>query len=647
MRKYPAIFSSGKIGRLTLKNRIVMPPMGTSLASMSGELTTNIIEYYKERAKGGVGLIIVEVSEINYENGSSALNSVRVDTSRCVPQMRRLAEAVHVYDTKIFTQLHHGGNQAARIFNDGHEPVSASDVKCEALADRPRALSNSEVKEYIQKYIFSASMAKLAHYDGVEIHAAHGYLPCQFFDPHTNRRTDEYGGSFENRMRFATEIIQGIKAACGSDFPVSVRISVDMFTSHGYGLEEGVKIAKAMEAAGADAINCSFGNYESFPASVETASFEQGWRVYMAEAVKKAVNVPVIAVGTLREPEYIEKILEENKTDFVAIGRGLIADPEWCNKAQQGREKEIRKCISCLTCLYNVLGCGIVCCAINARAGHEAEYPKPLKDGNGRKVVVVGGGPAGIEAARICALRGFNVVLFEKGPALGGQLQLAKKALHQERINWFIEYATNEMDRLGVDVRLDCAVTANTICKENPYAVYIATGGMPSIPNVAGVNKSNVITAEDYLSGKITLTNEKAVIIGGGITGGETAVLIAANGGKATVVEMLCSICTDMYPDSRTDIIHDMEKYGVNVLTNSMLMEIKDNAVILKDVTTDETKEISADKVIIATGVKPVNALYDELADEMEYIYTLGDAMHQGKIIDAVKTAHVRALDLE
>jgi 2,4-dienoyl-CoA reductase-like NADH-dependent reductase (Old Yellow Enzyme family) len=240
MRKYPAIFSSGKIGRLTLKNRIVMPPMGTSLASMSGELTTNIIEYYKERAKGGVGLIIVEVSEINYENGSSALNSVRVDTSRCVPQMRRLAEAVHVYDTKIFTQLHHGGNQAARIFNDGHEPVSASDVKCEALADRPRALSNSEVKEYIQKYIFSASMAKLAHYDGVEIHAAHGYLPCQFFDPHTNRRTDEYGGSFENRMRFATEIIQGIKAACGSDFPVSVRISVDMFTSHGYGLEEGV-----------------------------------------------------------------------------------------------------------------------------------------------------------------------------------------------------------------------------------------------------------------------------------------------------------------------------------------------------------------------------------------------------------------------
>ncbi|HVI42361.1 MAG TPA: NADH:flavin oxidoreductase, partial [Anaerovoracaceae bacterium] len=290
MKNYPMIFSQGKIGKLDLKNRIVMPPMGTSLSSMSGELTSNIIEYYKERAKGGVGLIIVEVSEINYENGSSALNSVRVDTTRSIPQMRRLSDAVHVYGTKIFAQLHHGGNQCTSFMNDGNPPVSASDVKSEAVPETPRALTTEEVKEYIQKYIFAASISKLSHFDGVEIHGAHGYLVAQFLSPHTNRRSDEYGGSFENRMRFATEIIKGIKEACGADFPVSIRLSIDESTSHGYGLEDGVKIAKAMEEAGADIISCSMGTYESFPASVETASFKQGWRVYMAEEVKKNVS---------------------------------------------------------------------------------------------------------------------------------------------------------------------------------------------------------------------------------------------------------------------------------------------------------------------------------------------------------------------
>ncbi|HVI41073.1 MAG TPA: FAD-dependent oxidoreductase, partial [Anaerovoracaceae bacterium] len=343
----------------------------------------------------------------------------------------------------------------------------------------------------------------------------------------------------------------------------------------------------------------------------------------------------------------IENVLKESKADFVAIGRGQIADPDWCNKAMHGREKEIRKCISCMTCLYNVLGCGIVCCAINARAGHEHEYPQPRKDGNGRKVVVVGGGAAGIEAARISAIRGFDVVLMEKSAELGGQLQLAKEALNQERINWFIEFGTNELSRLGVDVRLNCQVNAEMIRSENPYAVFIATGGAPIIPNVLGAANPIVITAEDYLSGKIELKSEKIVVIGGGITGCETAILAANGGSKASIVEMLDNVCNDMYPDSRAEIMKDIEKYHVEVSTNTILKEVTKDGVLVEDLKSGERKEIKADKIIMAIGVKPVNALYNELADELENICVLGDAMKQGKIIDAVRTGHVRALELE
>lgn len=649
MRKYNAIFFPAKIGKLTIKNRIVMPSMGITLASISGEATDGNIAYYRERAKGGVGLIFIECAEINHLNGKTTPTGVRVDTILGVPKLQRLTEAVHVYDTKIFCQLYHGGNQCNSLTNDGHEPVSASDVQSTYSPERPRALSNKEVKEYIQKYIFSASMAQRAQFDGVEIHAAHGCLPVQFMSTYTNRRSDEYGGSFENRMRFTTEIIQGIKAACGTDFPVSVRLSIDMLTppEMGYGLEEGLEIVKVLEAAGADVINCSSGAVDGFPICTEPAGFAQGWRVYMAEEVKKVVDIPVITVGALREPEFVEKILKDKRADFVAIGRGLIADPEWCNKARQGREKEIRKCISCNNCIDVVSYSYSLSCSINARAGHEAEYPAPRKDGNGRKVVVAGGGAAGLEAARVCAIRGFHVVLFEKEAMLGGQLQVASKAIHQERMNWFIEYMTYELNRLGVEIRLNCSASADSIRKENPFAVFIASGGTPIVPNVPGADKPLVITAEDYLSGKVQLAQEKVVVVGGGITGCETSALVGANGGDATMVEMTGDICQGLYMDSRKEILSDLGKYGVNVMTNFMLIEVKSDSVIIKDLVKGNVKDIPADKVIMAVGVKPVNGLFDELADEVEYIYVLGDAIRQGKIIDAVRTAHVRALDLE
>lgn len=644
---YPSLFSPKKVGKIEIKNRVVMPPMGTSLSYSTGEMSTNIIEWYKARAKGGVGLIVVEVSEVDYENASAALNSIRLDTSRCIPQLRRLAEGVHVYGTKIFGQLHHGGSQAGSFFNDGHQPVSPSGVKCLAVPDQPRELTTEEVKALVQKYVYGAKMLQMAHFDGAEIHGAHGYMVHQFFSEHTNKRTDEYGGSFENRMRFATEIIQGIKQVCGPDFPVSIRMDMVEGIEGGYTIETGVEIAKAMERAGVDLISCSMGTYESFHAGIDSASFKEGWRVYMATEARKNVSVPVVCVGAIRTPEFAESVINEERSDFVATGRQLIADPDWANKACYGKEKSIRKCISCMTCAFNVLGAGFVCCAINARAGHEAEYPRLTKDGNGRKVVVVGGGPGGIEAARVSAERGFEVTLFEKNDVLGGQLQLAKVAIDQEAMQNFIDYGTYELERLGVNVKLNTEATPEMVCAEDPYAIFVTTGGKGFVPDVPCDAPEKVITAEDYLAGKEDLGEKTIVVVGGGITGCETAALAASRGAKTTIIEMMSEYCQDIYPDSRIEIMNELEKYQVPVYTNCMLTAVSAEGICVKDTQSGEESELKADKVVMALGVKPVNDIYYELCGDFENIFLCGDAVRQGKIDDAVRAAHVLALELE
>ena len=645
--KYPKLFQEGRIGKLTVKNRIVMAPMGTALCTMNGEMTDNIIEYYKTRAKGGFGLLFVEVSEVDWAVASATLNSVRVDTSRAIPQMRRLADGVHAYGAKIFGQLHHGGRQANRWCNDGNQPVSCSPIQSKACPDEPRELTNQEVKETIEKFIFGAQIMQMAGFDGCEIHAAHGYLVNQFISEYSNKRTDEYGGSFENRMRFCTEIIQGIKKRCGNDFPVSVRIDCEEGIEEGYGLETGIEVAKAVEAAGADVINCSMACYEAFPAGVDTASFKQGWRVYQADAVRKAVSIPVICVGAIRDPEFAEECIAQGKTDFVALGRQSIADPEWPNKARAGKDKEIRKCLSCMTCIYNLFGGGAISCAVNPRAGHEKEYIRPIKNGNGRTVVVVGGGPGGIEAARVLAIRGFAVTLFEKGEKLGGQLVFAKNAIDQENMENFADYGTEILHKLGVDVRLHTEAIAEPIRALTPYAVFLATGANGFKLKVPGYDLPHVYTAEEYLSGMVELKGKRIAVVGGGITGCETAALAASKGNQAALVEMLPSVCNNIYNDSRIEIINDLKKFGVEIMTSKAIQQVEKDGVIIKDVGTEESMKIPADTVIMALGVKPNRKLYNELAEEYENLYCFGDASAQGKIIDATRSAHVYALELD
>ena len=368
---YQHLFSVGKIGSVTLKNRVVMPAMGTGLASSDGELTEQQIRYYEERAKGGTGLIITEFTTVDFELGRAAANQLRFDDDLFIPGFRRLADAVHTYGARVFVQLHHAGRESSSYLTGGKQIVAPSPVTCEAIGEEPRELSTSEVKDIIGKFVEGAARCQAAGIDGVELHGAHGYLINQFLSPNTNLRKDEYGGSFEKRMRFVEEIIQGIKQQCGADYPVTVRLSVDEFEEGGMDLSLSRKVSSYLEKIGVDGIHASSGNYNTMEKVIESPLFEEGWRVYLAEEIKKEVNIPVFAVGNIRDPQFVESILADGRADFVAIGRGHIADPDWVRKVADGREKEIRMCISCLHCVYTK---GHIECSVNVRAGREIEF---------------------------------------------------------------------------------------------------------------------------------------------------------------------------------------------------------------------------------------------------------------------------------
>jgi NADPH-dependent 2,4-dienoyl-CoA reductase/sulfur reductase-like enzyme len=487
----------------------------------------------------------------------------------------------------------------------------------------------------------------MAGMDGVELHGAHGYLINQFMSPKTNKRSDEYGGSFEARMRFAKEIVEGIRKQCGRDYPVIIRLSVDEFVDGGIGIAEGVRIAKYMEMTGVDAINVSCGTYDSIRTFIEPITFQQGWRVYLSEAVKKHVKIPVISVGVIREPDFAERIIKEEKTDFVAIGRGLIADPQWCNKAFAGKDADIRKCISCLYCMDRVGARSHIGCAINASAGREIEFKELDRTGNQRKVVIVGGGPAGMEAARILALRNFKVVLFEKESSLGGQLNYGNRPRGKDKLNWLVQYLTNQLKNLKVDVRLGWEATANAIKKEKPYAVYVATGSQPILPAIDGINGKNVCVVQDALIKASSFKSKTVAVIGGGMTGCETAEFLASHGAKVYVIEMLPDISTGAGFVDKMDIVIRLNDAKVEIFTEHQLLLIKANSIIIKRINGKKQSELKVDKVILALGVKADRQLYDKIKLNFDKVLLLGDAVSPRRIANAVQEGFEKAVLLE
>jgi len=630
------MFEPTLLGPLQVKNRLVMAPMGTRLASEIGGVTQRQIDYYAERAKGGIGTIITEVTCVDHPLGITGPTNLTLHDNSYIGGHNELVEAVHAQGAKIICQLVHAGRQTRPSSIKGMQPVAPSAIPCRFLNVVPRELTTGEVEEIVKRFVEAALRVRTAGYDGVELHGAHGYLIAQFMSLSSNKREDKYGGDFKNRMNFPLEIIRGIKKSIGENYPLSFRISADEFVEEGRSLEESKEAARLLEEEGIHVLNVSAGAYDSFPTLIEPMSYEEGWKIYLAEEIKKVVKIPVIGVGVIRTPAVAEKILRDGRVDFLALGRTLLADPHWPNKARDGRVDEIIKCISCNTgCIGGRIFRDLhIRCAVNPITGREQGYGTLIPAGKKKKVLIVGGGPAGMEAARIAQMRGHRVTLAEKEGKLGGQLRLAAVPPGKDKINWYSDYLMGQMKKLKIKVQLKQVVTPGYVQRLKPDAVIVATGAAPWVPDIPGVQGPKVVKAWDVLERKKKVEGTRVVVAGGGTVGCETALFLASPGRKVTIVEMLDGVALDMEPINRMDLRARMEKAGIEVLLRKKLKQITGEGVIVLDEAGKEER-ILADRVVLALGVKPEDALFRKLAGKIPELHVIGDSRHAGKIIDA------------
>lgn len=640
---FKRLFEPGQIGHMQLKNRLVMPPMGTGYHDEGGYVSQRLIDYLEARARGGVGLIIVEVTAPSVKCNVSNYQLTLGDDNY-IPGFRDLAEAVHQHGTKIAVQLQHSSWEIrdGKPVQVGPSPIVVPARVMGVMGGAPLELTADEIAERVEWFAAAAGLAKEAGFDGVEVHGAHQYLVASFLSSATNQRTDKYGGAVENRARFMIEIIQAIRDRLGSDFPVWPRLNGQEFGFEGgVTIEETKQMVPMFEQAGADAVHIS--GYGAFSYAIRAPICDiPGYLVPLAEDVKKVSHVPVIAVGRL-DPELGEQVLEQGKADFIAIGRRLIADPELPNKAAANRLKEIIPCINCMECIERPVTEGRGCaCAVNAATGREREYRIQEVD-EARKIIVVGGGPAGMEAARVAAERGHRVVLLEKSSELGGQLIVAAQPPHKDELTNLIQYMTDQLTGSGVEVRLNREATLEIILEEKPDAVIIATGSRPIKPDVPGINDSKVITAEEVLAGKEVGKN--VVIIGGGMVGCETGHFLAEKGHQVTIVEMLKRVANDVSPMVRRRLLDGLREKQVVTIREVICEEITETGVVYSPAGGERT-EIPADSVILAVGYQPNDRLFRDLEGKISDISCIGDAADPQRIREAIKAGYQAGLSL-
>ncbi len=630
-----------RLKNLMLRNRIVMASMGTNLSSPEGFVTDGLISYYAERAKGGAGLIITELVTIDFPLGNGVERQLSIDDDKYIPGLRKLTEQIHRHGSKIFIQLNHAGSRAKPEITGIPFPVSASDVPSCIVKVEPKPLTSEEIGKLIHSFGQAAGRVKEAGFDGIDLHFAHGYLLCQFLSSLTNKRTDEYGGSLENRARFPIEVLEECRRVVGKNFPITAKVTGHQYVSGGITIRETKAFSRLLEERGIDGIQVSGGDPESadhFP--VPPSHIKRGCYVKLAEMIKEKVHVPVIAVGRINTIILANSILESGKADLVAMGRAFLADPDFPRKAQEGKLREIRKCIGCNQgcrgrdkTKYLVIGC-----VLNPRVGKEKDQTEIIRAKTPKEVLVIGGGPGGMEAARVAALKGHKVTLVEEKKGLGGNLRIASKPPGRRGFGELIQWYRLQLRKLGVRLLLERKADPDLIQTLNPEAIIVAAGSRPLIPKIKGLQTARMVSASEILEKRIP-TGKKIVIIGGGGVGLETADFLATQGKRVVVIEQLSEVGRDLEGSTKKVLMRRLGKNQVEILTGIKIDRVKGSKIVIRS--NGDSREIRvAWPIVNATGVeanKTVFLALKKIRGKRDFdIYEIGDCATPRQIREAI-----------
>ena len=630
------LFSPMNIGKCTIPNRTVVPAMVANMCPDEGKASEQFIRYHEEKAKGGWGLIITEDYRINANAGGYPhIGGLYSDDQ--IESHKRLTDTIHQYDSKIFCQIYHAGRQATHFVNGGVQCMSCSPIPDPWNKEIPRAITVDEIHEFVQQFASTALRAKKAGFDGVEIHAAHGYLIHQFLSPNCNHRLDEYGGSYDNRFRFLKEIIIATREAVGPDFPIMVRVSAEENSEGGRKFHETRQILIDLEELGVDAIHLSNGMYGVVSSLGIVASHYQhhGWNQDFAAEAKKFLKIPVVTVGRVAEPCMAEDIIRSGKADFIAMGRESLTDPHWPEKAKEGRYNDIRHCVGCLQGCTASTYMGVpLFCMINPELGHEWDYDYS-KAPVSKSVYVIGAGVAGMEAARAAAIKGHKVELFEAKDTVGGQFLSAAYPPYKGDYGNYVAWLYREIQKYdNINLHLNTPISADEIKAAKPDKVIIATGAKGIVPRVPGIDLPNVVQAEDVLLGKKD-AGMNVIVAGGGMVGVETASFLAMQcKAHVDVIEMQPDFANDMEAGMRDDMRHLLDRLFVRVYCNTPLAGVTAEGALVKK--GNDVVLMPCDTVVLALGTRSQGTLAADLEGSGIDTVVVGDAVKARQAVQAV-----------
>jgi len=644
------LFDPIKVGTAIIRNRVVVTAHGTNFGKQPDSLMNDKhLSYLERRARGGVGMIVTEVTGI-HPTTHPLSGIVFAYDEKCIPRYERLSNAIHKHNCKILAQLWHAGRQTHSGYSRRHV-LAPTAIPCPLNLQVPKEMEAADIREIVDGYVRSAGNVKKAGMDGVELHGAHGYLICQFLSTFSNKREDEYGGSLDNRMRFAREIIDGVRAECGKDFIVGFRLSADEFVEGGIDVDVAKEIAKKLESTGKiDYISISAGNYTSVATVVPNSTFPVGWLAPYSSAIKSVTKLPVIVVSRINDPVAAENILADGHADMVGICRGTIADPDFVNKAKEGKADEIRKCMGCMQgCTSKIFLQQEMTCVQNPVVGFESELDEISRSRNKKDILVVGGGPAGMEFARVANLRGHRVRLYERDRELGGQINLITRVKSREEFGEVRRYRETMLKKQGVEIVLGKEVDATFILEANADAVVIATGSLPRVTGFDGSDHANVVNCTELLRGSRKI-GKRVLVVGEDTYRKTTDIAEFCFQDGADSVEIVTQ-----YPlvGLEIDFINIVSVYktlyasGVRFSPNTVVTRYDGKEVTLKNIYSgDERVVVGIDTVVVATWNRADDRLYKELRGRVKSLFRVGDSLAPRTAMDAIHDAYRLARDI-